>query len=96
MTRLLAQPCLFLILDTIDRFHAVRAHADFRLATLRKFFPVLRTFRIVTVKNARHGYDEKILAEREGFEPSVTLYVLQRFSKPSLSTTQPSLLKARA
>jgi hypothetical protein len=31
------------------------------------------------------------VAEREGFEPSVTLYALQRFSKPSLSTTQPSL-----
>ena len=31
------------------------------------------------------------MAEREGFEPSVPVYPVQRFSKPSLSTTQPSL-----
>ena len=32
-----------------------------------------------------------LVAEREGFEPSVQLYTVQRFSKPPLSTTQPSL-----
>src|SRR5688572_2260582 len=32
------------------------------------------------------------MAEREGFEPSVRLLTVQRFSKPSPSTTRPSLL----
>ena len=32
-----------------------------------------------------------ILAEREGFEPSVDFKGLRRFSKPLLSTTQPPL-----
>ena len=31
------------------------------------------------------------MAEREGFEPSVALVALRRFSKPLLSTTQASL-----
>src|SRR5690606_16580062 len=37
----------------------------------------------------------KEMAEREGFEPSVPVYPVQRFSKPSLSTTQPSLQKKK-
>ena len=33
----------------------------------------------------------RIMAERQGFEPWEELYAPQRFSKPSLSTTQPPL-----
>ena len=45
--------------------------------------------RAIDVGEAREG--KRSLAEREGFEPSVRLKTVRRFSKPLLSTTQPPL-----
>src|SRR5271170_4543427 len=36
-----------------------------------------------------------VLAEPEGFEPSVRLYIVQRFSKPPPSATRPQLRRGR-
>src|SRR5689334_12470143 len=40
-------------------------------------------------------FNERRMAEREGFEPSVQLLTVRRFSKPLLSTTQPPLREGK-
>ena len=55
------------------------------------------TFRFTEDYEKKRGLDARTrisgmkLAERGGFEPPVELMTLRRFSKPLLSTTQPSL-----
>src|SRR3954467_7400958 len=47
-------------------------------------------------RNRRLGWPDRMLADREGFEPSVGVIPLRRFSKPLVSATHPRLREAEA